>query len=53
MKVPEPLVKFLRSKRITMPTPIQLQGIPTACAISYVSTYPIPDIDLTVSQGVI
>ncbi|KAK7689183.1 DEAD-box ATP-dependent RNA helicase 35 [Cerrena zonata] len=30
MKVPEILVKFLRSKRITMPTPIQLQGIPTA-----------------------
>ncbi|KAI1790717.1 P-loop containing nucleoside triphosphate hydrolase protein [Ganoderma leucocontextum] len=32
MKVPEPLVKFLRSKRITTPTPIQLQGIPTAFA---------------------
>ena len=31
MKVPEPLVKFLKSKRITKPTPIQLQGIPTAC----------------------
>ncbi len=30
MKVPEPLVKFLKSKRITIPTPIQLQGIPTA-----------------------
>ncbi|KAI0710416.1 P-loop containing nucleoside triphosphate hydrolase protein [Cerioporus squamosus] len=30
MKVPEPLVKFLKSKRITVPTPIQLQGIPTA-----------------------
>ncbi|KAI0371819.1 DEAD-domain-containing protein [Pilatotrama ljubarskyi] len=30
MKVPEPLVKFLKSKRITKPTPIQLQGIPTA-----------------------
>ncbi|KAI0713304.1 P-loop containing nucleoside triphosphate hydrolase protein [Earliella scabrosa] len=32
MKVPEPLVKFLKSKRITKPTPIQLQGIPTAFA---------------------
>ncbi|PIL23700.1 transporter [Ganoderma sinense ZZ0214-1] len=32
MKVPDPLVKFLRSKRITKPTPIQLQGIPTAFA---------------------
>ncbi|OBZ75748.1 DEAD-box ATP-dependent RNA helicase 35 [Grifola frondosa] len=32
MKVPEPLVKFLKSKRITIPTPIQLQGIPTAFA---------------------
>ncbi|EIW60687.1 DEAD-domain-containing protein [Trametes versicolor FP-101664 SS1] len=30
MKVPEPLVKFLKTKRITKPTPIQLQGIPTA-----------------------
>lgn len=30
MKVPEALVKFLKSKRITKPTPIQLQGIPTA-----------------------
>ena len=30
MKVLEPLVKFLKSKRITKPTPIQLQGIPTA-----------------------
>ena len=30
MKVPDPLVKFLKSKRITKPTPIQLQGIPTA-----------------------
>ncbi|OCH95252.1 P-loop containing nucleoside triphosphate hydrolase protein [Obba rivulosa] len=30
MRVPEPLVKFLKSKRITIPTPIQLQGIPIA-----------------------
>ncbi|KAF9810820.1 hypothetical protein IEO21_06768 [Rhodonia placenta] len=30
MKVPAVLVKFLKSKRITTPTPIQLQGIPTA-----------------------
>ena len=37
MKVPEPLVKFLKSKRITKPTPIQLQGIPTAYV--YVSCY--------------
>ncbi|KZT03584.1 P-loop containing nucleoside triphosphate hydrolase protein [Laetiporus sulphureus 93-53] len=32
MKVPETLVKFLKSKRITIPTPIQLQGMPTAFA---------------------
>ncbi|CAL1703889.1 unnamed protein product [Somion occarium] len=30
MKIPEQMVKFLKSKRITTPTPIQLQGIPTA-----------------------
>ena len=33
MKVAEPLVQFLKSKRITKPTPIQLQGIPTAYVI--------------------
>ncbi|KAA1478752.1 P-loop containing nucleoside triphosphate hydrolase protein [Dentipellis sp. KUC8613] len=32
MKVPEPLLKFLKSKRITSPTPIQLQGLPVAFA---------------------
>ncbi|KAI0736494.1 DEAD-domain-containing protein [Fomitopsis betulina] len=32
MKVPDQLVAFLKSKRITIPTPIQLQGIPTAFA---------------------
>ncbi|KAH9171532.1 P-loop containing nucleoside triphosphate hydrolase protein [Lactarius sanguifluus] len=30
MKLPHPLLKFLKSKRITTPTPIQLQGIPVA-----------------------
>ncbi|THH10174.1 hypothetical protein EW146_g8456 [Bondarzewia mesenterica] len=30
MKLPEPLLKFLKSKRITTPTPIQLQGLPVA-----------------------
>ncbi|KAF8497102.1 P-loop containing nucleoside triphosphate hydrolase protein, partial [Russula emetica] len=30
MKIPQPLLKFLKSKRITSPTPIQLQGIPVA-----------------------
>ncbi|KAH9998988.1 P-loop containing nucleoside triphosphate hydrolase protein [Russula vinacea] len=30
MKIPQPLLKFLKSKRITAPTPIQLQGIPVA-----------------------
>ncbi|TFK46037.1 P-loop containing nucleoside triphosphate hydrolase protein [Heliocybe sulcata] len=30
MKIPEPLLRFLKSKRITVPTPIQLQGIPVA-----------------------
>ncbi|THH31376.1 hypothetical protein EUX98_g2831 [Antrodiella citrinella] len=32
VEVPDILVKFLKSKRITKPTPIQLQGIPTAFA---------------------
>jgi ATP-dependent RNA helicase DDX41 len=30
MKIPAPLLKFLKSKRILAPTPIQLQGIPVA-----------------------
>ncbi|KAH9977229.1 DEAD-box protein abstrakt [Lactifluus volemus] len=30
MKIPQPLLKFLKSKRITSPTPIQLQGMPVA-----------------------
>ncbi|CAA7270159.1 unnamed protein product [Cyclocybe aegerita] len=30
MKIPEPIVEHLRSKRIVNPTPIQLQGIPVA-----------------------
>ncbi|KDQ60557.1 hypothetical protein JAAARDRAFT_31516 [Jaapia argillacea MUCL 33604] len=30
MKIPDPILKFLKSKRITSPTPIQLQGIPVA-----------------------
>ncbi|KAN0105250.1 P-loop containing nucleoside triphosphate hydrolase [Russula decolorans] len=30
MKIPQSLLKFLKSKRITSPTPIQLQGIPVA-----------------------
>ncbi|KAI9508469.1 P-loop containing nucleoside triphosphate hydrolase protein [Russula earlei] len=30
MKIPQPLLKFLTSKRIIDPTPIQLQGIPVA-----------------------
>ncbi|TFY82145.1 hypothetical protein EWM64_g1873 [Hericium alpestre] len=30
MKIPDPLLKFLKSKRIMTPTPIQLQGIPVA-----------------------
>lgn len=30
MKLPRPLLQFLKSKRITTPTPIQLQGIPVA-----------------------
>jgi ATP-dependent RNA helicase DDX41 len=38
MKVPDPLVKFLKSKRITKPTPIQLQGIPTAF-VRYSASY--------------
>ncbi|KAL0947470.1 hypothetical protein HGRIS_013575 [Hohenbuehelia grisea] len=32
MKVPNALLDFFKSKRITDPTPIQLQGIPTAFA---------------------
>ncbi|KAF8222930.1 putative DEAD-box ATP-dependent RNA helicase 35 [Tricholoma matsutake] len=30
MKIPEPMLQFLKASRITTPTPIQLQGIPTA-----------------------
>ncbi|KAL9714917.1 DEAD-box ATP-dependent RNA helicase 35 [Leucoagaricus gongylophorus] len=30
MKIPEPILEHLRSKRIISPTPIQLQGIPAA-----------------------
>jgi len=33
MKIPEPILEHLRSKRIITPTPIQLQGIPAACAL--------------------
>ncbi|KAG1749160.1 P-loop containing nucleoside triphosphate hydrolase protein [Suillus paluster] len=32
MKIPEAMLQFLKSKKITTPTPIQLQGIPTAFA---------------------
>ncbi|OJA11600.1 hypothetical protein AZE42_01960 [Rhizopogon vesiculosus] len=32
MKIPESMLHFLKSKKITTPTPIQLQGIPTAFA---------------------
>ncbi|KAG2747484.1 P-loop containing nucleoside triphosphate hydrolase protein [Suillus brevipes Sb2] len=32
MKIPESMLQFLKSKKITTPTPIQLQGIPTAFA---------------------
>lgn len=34
MKIPKPMLEFLKSARITTPTPIQLQGIPTGCAFS-------------------
>jgi ATP-dependent RNA helicase DDX41 len=30
MKIPEPILEYLASKRIVNPTPIQLQGIPVA-----------------------
>ncbi|RDB21215.1 DEAD-box ATP-dependent RNA helicase 35 [Hypsizygus marmoreus] len=30
MKIPEPILRFLKANRIISPTPIQLQGIPTA-----------------------
>ncbi|PPQ85043.1 hypothetical protein CVT26_007699, partial [Gymnopilus dilepis] len=30
MKIPEPILSYLRTKRILNPTPIQLQGIPVA-----------------------
>ncbi|KIJ99561.1 hypothetical protein K443DRAFT_102004 [Laccaria amethystina LaAM-08-1] len=30
MKIPEAILEYLKSKRIVTPTPIQLQGIPTA-----------------------
>lgn len=31
MKIPGPMLKFLKSKGIKEPTPIQAQGIPVAC----------------------
>lgn len=34
MKIPEPILEHLRSKRIISPTPIQLQGIPTAYVLT-------------------
>lgn len=34
MKIPRPMLQFLKSKKITTPTPIQLQGIPTALVSS-------------------
>lgn len=36
MKIPEPILEHLRSKRIINPTPIQLQGIPAACVQRYI-----------------
>ena len=36
MKLPQPLLKFLKSKRIMTPTPIQLQGIPVACVKNFI-----------------
>jgi hypothetical protein len=30
MKIPEPILQFLKGNKIVTPTPIQLQGIPTA-----------------------
>lgn len=30
MKIPAPILKYLRGKGIKRPTPIQIQGIPTA-----------------------
>jgi ATP-dependent RNA helicase DDX41 len=33
MKLPEPILNFLKSKGISSPTPIQIQGIPTACVL--------------------
>lgn len=34
MKIPDPILAYLRSNRIVNPTPIQLQGIPIAYVIS-------------------
>jgi superfamily II DNA/RNA helicase len=31
MKLPKPLLDYLKKKKIEAPTPIQLQGIPVAC----------------------
>jgi len=35
MKIPSTIVKYLKSNRIVTPTPIQMQGIPTAYALSF------------------
>lgn len=36
MKIPDVMLKYLKSKRIVDPTPIQLQGMPVALVLSLV-----------------
>jgi ATP-dependent RNA helicase DDX41 len=35
MKIPNVMLKYLKSKRIIDPTPIQLQGMPVASVLSF------------------
>ncbi len=39
MKIPECLLKHMKSKGISTPTPIQLQGLPVAYVFSLTSVY--------------
>lgn len=34
MKLPRPLLDYLKKKKIEAPTPIQLQGLPVVCVLA-------------------
>ena len=39
MKLPQPLLDYLKKKKIAAPTPIQLQGVPVACVVCHPSAH--------------